>query len=187
MKKYSRYLTDFKSTNILIGICIVVFVLQNFVPNMVYRFGLYAAPLSQQGYYRIITCAFLHGGMYHILANMMSLYNIGTFVENRFGDLKYLAVVFVSMITSGLAVVTLSRTGTVTVGFSGVIFGLFGAFIAIMISSGAIRNSQVSSLIMRMLVPNIIISLMPGVSWQGHLGGLIGGLAAGWIAERQTR
>ena len=181
MKNYRRFITDYKTTNILIGICVVVFILQTLNPQITGRFGLYAAPLSQQGYYRIITCAFLHGGLYHLLMNMMSLYNIGTYVEERLGDPKYLLVVFGSILTSGMAVVTLSPSGSLTIGFSGVIFGLFGAFTSIMIKSGAIRNQAVMTTILRMLVPNIVISLMPGVSWQGHLGGLLGGLLIGML------
>ena len=179
MRNYKRYVTDYKTTNILIGICAVVYLMMN--PQITGRFGLYAVPLSAQGYYRIITCAFLHGSPTHLLMNMMSLYNIGTFVENRLGDRKYLTVIAASILTSGLAVVMLSPTGTITIGFSGVIFGLFGAFVAIMIRTGAIHNEAVMSTVLRMLVPNIIISLMPGVSWQGHLGGLIGGLLAGLL------
>ena len=184
MRNYSRYITDFKSTNTLIGICVIVYVLQMLNPRLTGQFGLFAAPLSSQGYYRIITCAFLHGSPTHLLMNMMSLYNIGTFVEERLGDRKYLGVILVSLLTSGLAVVYLSPAGTLTVGFSGVIFGIFGAFIAIMIRSGAIHNNTVMSTIMRMLIPNIIISLMPGVSWQGHLGGMLGGLIAGLLMIR---
>ena len=181
MRNYKRYVTDYKTTNILIGICAVVYLIQMMNPQITGRFGLYSVPLSAQGYYRIITCAFLHGSPTHLLMNMMSLYNIGTFVENRLGDRKYLTVIAASILTSGLAVVMLSPAGTITIGFSGVIFGLFGAFVAIMIKTGAIHNDAVMSTVLRMLVPNIIISLMPGVSWQGHLGGLIGGLLAGLL------
>ena len=178
MRNYRRFITDYKTTNILIGICVIVYIIQMLRPETTRQFGLYAAPLAAQGFYRIITCAFLHGSPTHLLMNMMSLYNIGTYVEERLGDPKYLLIVLVSALSSGLAVVTLSPAGTITIGFSGVIFGLFGAFTAIMIKTGAIHNDAVMSVILRMLVPNIIISLMPGVSWQGHLGGLIGGLLA---------
>ncbi|MBR3346247.1 MAG: rhomboid family intramembrane serine protease, partial [Solobacterium sp.] len=179
MRNYRRFVVDYKTTNILIGICIGVYILQTLNPYITGQFGLYAAPLSQQGFYRIITCAFLHGSLNHLLMNMASLYNIGTYVEERLGDPKYLLVIFVSILTSGTAVVMLSPIGSLTVGFSGVIFGLFGAFIAIMIKSGAIKNQAVMTTILRMLVPNIIISLIPGVSWQGHLGGMLGGLLVG--------
>lgn len=181
MRNYRRFIVDYKTTNILIGICVVVFILQTLNPQLTRQFGLYAAPLSQQGFYRILTCAFLHGGLYHLMMNMASLYNIGTYVEERLGDPKYLLVVFASILTSGTAVVMLSPAGTLTVGFSGVIFGLFGAFVAIMIKSGAIKNQAVMTTILRMLAPNIIISLMPGVSWQGHLGGMLGGLLVGML------
>jgi len=181
MKNYRRFIVDYKTTNILIGICAVVYFLQILNPQITRQFGLYAAPLSQQGFYRIITCAFLHGSLNHLFMNMMSLYNIGTYVEERLGDPKYLLVVFASMLTSGMAVVMLSQPGTLTVGFSGVIFGIFGAFTAIMIKTGAIKNQAVMSTILRMIIPNIIISLFPGVSWQGHLGGMLGGLLVGML------
>ena len=173
-------------TKMCIAICVGVYVLQTLNPQMVSQYGLFAVPLSQQGYYRIFTYAFLHGSVSHILVNMISLYNIGSFVEDYIGRRKYLTIILVSLITSGWAVVLLSQAGTVTVGFSGVIFGLFGVFVAIMIKTGAIRNPSVSSTIMRMLIPNIIISLFPGVFWQGHLGGFAGGVIAGMLsAERK--
>ena len=50
-----------------------------------------------------------------------------------------------------------------------------------MISTGAIRNDSVATMIAMMLLPNIVISLMPGVSWQGHLGTFIGGFITAWI------
>ena len=171
----------------LILICVAVYILQMMNPNLTSQFGLYAGSLSAQGFYRIVTCAFLHGSLEHIFVNMVSLYNIGSYVEEYMGSKKYIIVVLVSLLTSGLAVVFLSPPRTLTVGFSGVIFGLFGAFISIMIITGAIHNRSVYSMVMRMLIPNIIISIMPGVSWQGHLGGFIGGMASGWLANSPKR
>ena len=167
-----------------IAICCIVYVFQMMNPNLLYQFGLYSGPLSGQEFYRIITYAFLHGNLQHILFNMMAVYNIGTFVEDYFKSGKYLAVSLVSLLTSGLAVVFLGNPRSITVGYSGVIFGLFGAFVSIMIRTGAIRNDSVATMIARMLLPNIVISLMPGVSWQGHLGGFIGGFITAWILGR---
>ena len=80
-------------------------------------------------------------------------------------------------------VVDLSTPGSVTIGFSGVIFGVFGGFASIVLRNG---NERGLAMIGRMLLPNIIISLMPGVSWQGHLGGFVGGFVVGlMLPDRQ--
>ena len=174
--------TQYIVTKIFIAICVIVFIFQMFSPHMIEAYGLRAEPLAQQGYYRMVTYAFLHGGIYHLMMNMGSLYNLGSFVEDYQGTAKYLATAAVSLVLSALAVVHLSPAGTVTVGFSGVIFGIFGGFASIILRHGSGQYESKLALIGRMLLPNIIISFMPGVSWQGHLGGFVGGFVVGMLS-----
>ena len=78
-------------------------------------------------WWRIITGAFLHGGLIHIGVNMMSLWFLGRFIEFAVGSWRMFFIYMASLIVSGLAVVYLSPPMTPTVGASGAIFGLFGA------------------------------------------------------------
>lgn len=96
---------NYPVTTISIVICVIVYVMQMFHPEMVSKYGLFAVPLAQQGYYRVFTYTFLHGGMYHIVANMGSLYNLGMYVETIQGTKKYLISFVVSAVTSALAIV----------------------------------------------------------------------------------
>ena len=58
----------------------------------------------QQGVYRLFTYAFLHGGLYHIMMNMVSFSNMGMSIEPSIGAKKYCLLLFVTLITSGLPV-----------------------------------------------------------------------------------
>ena len=173
--------TTMKVTASVILACICMFFLQMFNSEILYKFGLYGGSLMQQGVYRLFTYAFLHGGLYHIMMNMVSFSNMGMSIEPSIGAKKYCLLLFVTLITSGLAVIFLSRPGTITVGLSGVIFGVFGYYVSTLVISGSIQNEYIRSSILRILLPNVIISLMPGVSWQGHLGGFIGGFVFGLL------
>ena len=87
--------------------------------------------LQDGQWWRIISGAFLHGGLLHIGVNMLSLWFLGRFIESALGPWRMLLVYMVSLIASGLGVVYFSDPQIATVGASGAIFGLFGALFAI--------------------------------------------------------
>ena len=128
-------------------------------------------------WWRILTSAFLHAGLLHIGVNMVSLWSLGRFIEWAVGPVKMLAIYAVSLVVSGLGVVFLSAPAYAnvgTVGASGAIFGLFGALFAIGLKLGKPGMQMVRANI-GILVVNIFISLLPGISWQAHLSGAIAG------------
>ena len=87
--------------------------------------------LQDGQWWRIVTGAFLHGGLIHIGVNMLSLWFLGRFIEFASGSWRMLLVYMVSLVASGLSVVYFSDPTMPTVGASGAIFGLFGALFAI--------------------------------------------------------
>ncbi len=102
---------------------------------------------------------------------------------------RFLGVTLVVAITSGLAV-WLFQSGTeLTVGASGLIFGYFGYVLA----RGLIDRNLIDSLAAVVMalsyayILTVAIPGTPGVSWIGHLGGLVGGIAAGWIFRSTKR
>lgn len=144
--------------------------------------GLYPPAVRAGEGYRLITSMFLHSGILHILFNMLTLYSVGTIIEQDFKKWQYLVIYFVSGLCGGLmtCLIELSR-GTVhlTVGASGAIFGLFGALLGESIRYKDYHNVRSTLLnIVWMLLPGIFST---GVSVTSHLGGVLGGLLLGLL------
>jgi membrane associated rhomboid family serine protease len=138
--------------------------------------ALFPAAVLQDGqWWRIFTSAFLHGGLLHIGVNMISLWNLGRFIEFALGSWRTLAVYLVSLVAAGLGVVFLSPPTTFTLGASGAIFGLFGALFAIGFKLGKPGMDLVRANT-GILVLNLIITFtVPAISWQAHVAGLLSG------------
>jgi membrane associated rhomboid family serine protease len=141
--------------------------------------ALIPARVLQDGqWWRIVTGAFLHGGLLHIGVNMMSLWFLGRFIEFALGSWRMLLVYMLSLIASGLGVIYFSSNPDVaTVGASGAIFGLFGALFAIGFKLGKPGMDLVRANV-GILVLNLIITFtVPAISWQAHVAGLLAGFA----------
>ncbi len=124
----------------------------------------------------------MHGGLEHIAANLFSFVNIGSYCEINTDKRSYSAAIFLSMLMSGLSV-TMFSSGY-TVGFSGVVFGILGYFAVLLYKDDGQWDRSDIYLVGRMIVPNIIVSFMPGVSLAGHAGGFLGGIIAGLLFIR---
>jgi membrane associated rhomboid family serine protease len=134
-----------------------------------------AAVLQDGQWWRIVTGAFLHGGLLHIGVNMMSLWFLGRFIEYALGSWRMLLVYMVSLVASGLGVVYFSAPMVPTVGASGAIFGLFGALFAIGLRLGRPGMDLVRANI-GILVLNLVITFtVKTISWQAHVAGLLAG------------
>ena len=143
------------ATYVLILINIIVFILMYLLGNgsedtqTLINFGANYVVLTKAGeYYRIITSAFLHIGIFHLLINMYSLYIVGTQVEYFYGKVKYLIIYFFSAIMGSLFTVALSSANTVAAGASGAIFGLLGSILYFGIKyRGYIGNSLINQIV----------------------------------------
>ena len=136
--------------------------------------------LHDHQYYRIFSAAFLHGGIWHIGLNMLSLYWIGRFVELVLRPWRTLIVYVFAIIVSGLSVIYLSPPFAGTLGASGAIFGLFGAIFAIGLKLGERGRDLVRSSV-PWLILNLVWSFSSGISWQAHIGGLIAGFVLTYV------
>jgi membrane associated rhomboid family serine protease len=136
-------------------------------------------PFVQTGqWYRLFTSNFIHLSVTHIALNMISLLIIGRLVEPVLGKWRYLALYLVAGFGSSVACYLLTSPNVGSAGASGAIFGLFGAFFVL-----ARRAAANTSGIVVLIVINLVYSFsVPGISWQGHIGGLVTGLvvAAGF-------
>lgn len=130
-----------------------------------------APQLHDGGWWRLITTMFLHAGVLHIAFNMFALWVIGTPVEQYLGRARFIGLYFVSGLAGSAG--ALLQTPGVTVGASGAIFGILGAMLIIEWQvTGRLAGNA-----MMWIVINLAISFsVAGISWGGHVGGLIGGI-----------
>ncbi|MFI7130068.1 rhomboid family intramembrane serine protease [Nonomuraea sp. NPDC050153] len=130
-------------------------------------------------YYRLITAAFVHGGLFHILFNCWALYVVGPYLERAFGHVRYIAIYLVSALGGSALSMWVDSLNQTTVGASGAIFGLFGAVFVV----GRKLNLDVRGIAALIAINLAITFIVPGISWTGHIGGLITGSAlAGALA-----
>lgn len=160
-----------------------------------YVYGdIYAASILLGAYYktfvasgfevwRFLTVGFVHISIFHLLINTMALMNLGTITEKIYGKLRFTVILVVSIIIGSLFVYV-GEGNNLTVGMSGGLYGLMGALFVYTFETGMIKQPNVRSQFIRILTVNIIISLMPGISLMGHLGGFVGGVLLGVIFTR---
>lgn len=129
-------------------------------------------------WWRLITGGFLHGGIVHLLMNMLVLYLVGPLLERELGKVNFALLYLASLVAGSLGVMLIDPFA-VTVGASGAIYGLLGAAVALQLSRGI--NPWSSGLGGLILINVVITFSVPGISIGGHLGGLVGGFVAGWL------
>jgi membrane associated rhomboid family serine protease len=129
-------------------------------------------PLVQDGeYWRVLSCVFSHGGPIHLAFNMGVGYSVGVPLERAIGSGRFLMLSLMAALGSS-AFVLFFNFDVPTVGASGMILGWAGAMIVI-----ATREFRKS--LYGWLAQVAVLSLLPGVSWAGHLGGFLFGLPVG--------
>src|ERR1700733_7986246 len=130
----------------------------------------------------IFTAPFLHVSWQHIEGNTGPLFVLGVLAAYR-GIKKFLLMTLIVAVVSGLAVWLFQSGNELTVGASGLIFGYFGYVLA----RGLIDRNLIDALAAVVMglsyayILTVALPGTPGVSWIDHLGGLVGGLASGWI------
>ncbi|MBN2907057.1 MAG: rhomboid family intramembrane serine protease [Rhodobacteraceae bacterium] len=142
-----------------------------------------AKPLyGTQPWVMFISYAFLHGGVWHLAGNMMTLMLLGTPLVDRVGQARFLAIYVLSAVGGGIGFAMLSPSFQPMVGASGALFGLAGAWLWLDWSD---RRRLMRPLwpvwracIILVLLNAVLWALLGGLlAWQTHLGGFI----AGWI------
>lgn len=124
-------------------------------------------------WWRVVTAAFLHFGPIHLLFNMLALLVFGSQLEQALGKWRFLAVYVVSLLGGAITLQVFSDPHAIAAGASTAIFGLLGAFAVLMIHS----RQNLRGLI-NLLVINLAIGFLPGISLVGHVGGLVAGALA---------
>jgi membrane associated rhomboid family serine protease len=179
-----------KAFFLMVGFIALIWILQ--IANWADRYGLDGTygilPRSLGHLQDIFIAPFLHFSWDHIEGNSGPLFVFGLLAAYR-GVVRFLGITLVVAITSGLAVWLFQGNNELSVGASGLIFGYFGY----VLTRGIIDRNVIDALaaiVIGLSYAYILTVAIPGahgVSWIGHLGGLVGGIASGWIFRTWRR
>jgi membrane associated rhomboid family serine protease len=136
----------------------------------------------------IFSAPFLHAGFGHLLSNTVPFIVLGLVIAMS-GPAQVIIVTVVAALTSGLGAWALSSTGTDTIGASGVVFGYATFLIARGFFARSMLQIAVGLLVAILFGGALVLSIVPqpGVSWQDHVFGAVGGVLAAWLLNRRRR
>ena len=126
----------------------------------------------------LVTSMFTHVELWHIGFNMLALWTLGPQLEMAIGRARFLALYFVSGLASAATVMWLSASNSQTLGASGAIFGLMGALLVVAIKVHGDVRGVLTWIGVNFVITFLFVHL---ISWQGHLGGFVGGLLLGLV------
>jgi membrane associated rhomboid family serine protease len=178
-------------TKVLIGINVLVFLVQlvqsggfrTTSGEIFFRGALYGPAVADGEWWRLLTSGFLHANLIHLGFNMLMLWWFGGPLESLLGRWRYLTVYLLSLL-AGAAGALLARPNALTVGASGAVFGILGAGLYLERKQIYVFGGGA----MGVVVLNLVLSFVfPGVSWGGHIGGLVGGILAAFCLSRFGR
>ena len=166
--------------------CLVIYVATLISPRLGDAMVFVPATLASHPW-TLITSMFAHGGIFHIMSNMLVLYFFGTFLVALVGEKWFAAVYFVGGIAGNLLFWLLVPYGA-ALGTSGAIYAVGGALMVL-------RPRQPTMLLfIPIAIPlwvsiliGFALALSPGIAWQAHLGGLVVGILAGFYFRRRER
>lgn len=140
-------------------------------------------------WWRLLSSVFLHGGLLHLLFNSIILANIGLFLEPILGRWLYTGLYLTTGIIASLSSVVFNF-GAISVGASGAIFGLYGFFLALLLSDlfkPEIRRSFLRGTLVFIGINLILGFTVPMIDNAAHLGGVVSGFLLGLVGLPQVR
>ena len=197
-EKITGVLSIFKPTEgyfitpILINLNILIFIAMSIsgvnvlLPDneSLINWGANFRPVTLEGqWWRLLSCCFLHIGIFHLLLNMYALLYIGLLLEPYLGKVKFATAYLLTGILASTASLYWHDL-TISAGASGAIFGMYGVFLA-MLSTNLIEQSARKALLTSIavfVVYNILNGFKPdsGIDNAAHIGGLVSGLLIGY-------
>lgn len=136
-------------------------------------------------FWRLFTAMFLHAGLFHLGFNAYALWLFGQQVEASFGRSWMVAIFFVTGFLASVTSYAFGPVGSLAVGASGAIFGIFGAFIAYNYRRRHLATAAANlRWAMTLILLNALLTLgFREIDWRAHVGGLVAGFLAGYVAE----
>ncbi len=173
---------------LLIAVNVILFIVGLANPRVIMTFGLIPMDVIARPW-MVFTSLFLHASFGHILGNMITLYFFGKNLQSLIGLKGILIVYFIGGILGSLMYILLATPFSIAIGASGAVFAVGGAL--------AVMRPKLRVIIFPVPVPIplwaaviggfVILSFLPNVAWQAHLGGLVFGLVAGYFYKKRER
>ena len=148
--------------------------------------GTWLPGVADGAWWQPLTSAFTHEQPLHIAFNMFALYLFGPQLELFFGRARFLALYLISALTGSALVLWATPPYTSTLGASGAIFGLMGALLVVSLKI----RVNVQGILVLIAVNFLMTATISNISWQGHVGGFVGGVVVAAIlvyAPRRAR
>ncbi|MBM7707049.1 rhomboid protease GluP [Chryseomicrobium aureum] len=189
-ENFREYRTYYPVVFTLLVVTIAIHIIANLpiIGPYVYGIGIgHNGSIAAGDYWRLITPMFLHGGIMHLLFNMFSLFLFGPELERIAGRTRFLTIYFLSGIAGTLASYVLEDANYMHLGASGAIYGIFGAFAALVYYT---RNAlpQLKQIILPIILIGIVMTfIMPNINITAHFGGLITGFILGFYYFHPSR
>ncbi|KAH9618661.1 hypothetical protein KSS87_002864 [Heliosperma pusillum] len=138
--------------------------------------------VNQHQGWRLISCIWLHAGVVHLVANMVTLVLIGVRLEQQFGFVR-IGILYLVSGFGGSVLSALFLQRNISVGASGALFGLLGAMLAELLTNWTIYANKAAALfsIVLMVAINLAIGMLPHVDNFAHIGGFLTGFLLGFI------
>jgi membrane associated rhomboid family serine protease len=191
--RYRGYSENLIPVWIIIILNLLVFIAVKIAPDLVDVLGLQKAVFLKTPW-TIVTNLFVHAGLWHILANMLTFYFFGRFLISLIGARNMLIIYFLGGIVGNLFFFLLGPEYAVAVGASGAVFALGGTLtvltpkLKVMVIPIPVPIPLWAAIIGGFVILSLI-SIVPGIAiaWQAHLGGLLFGLLAGYYFRKKIR
>jgi len=173
---------------VLIGTNLLLFIATLIHEELRSTLGLQRASFTEEPW-TIVTNLFVHAGIWHIAANMVTLYFFGTYLLRLIGENKFLIIYFLGGILGNAFYMLLGDPYSIVIGASGAVFATGGALTVLRPNLRVLVFPIPAPLPLWIAVIGVffIISLVPNVAWQAHLGGLLLGLIAGYLFRKRRR
>ena len=183
-ESFNQYIKMYPIVSLIIAVNIVMYIM-TLIPGIgteiLYAGASINGLIAAGEWWRVLTSMFLHAGFMHILFNMFSLFLFGPELEKIAGKMRFLTIYFVAGIFGAAATFATQDALYASVGASGAIFGIIGAFGALVYYT---RHTmpQLRQIIVPIIVISVIMTfIQSNINIPGHLGGLFAGFVLGLI------
>jgi membrane associated rhomboid family serine protease len=178
---------------VIMGINVLIFLLLLFKQDMVYFLGMQPASVLAMPW-TVITAMFTHASFWHILANMFTFYFFARFVMGLVGTRFMVIIYLVGGIIGNIffiliALIFPDNMYHIVIGASGAVFAL-GGTLAVLRPTLRVIAFPIPipmPLWVAILIGFVILSIIPGIAWQAHLGGVVCGVIFGLFLRNRAR
>jgi rhomboid protease GluP len=191
------------ATKLLVGMCVVVYALMmvsdgassvlqgglfsSFKPSTLIRVGALLGRFMTEEPWRVLSAVFVHGSLLHIGMNMLSLVRLGGGLEPHFRSARFMLLYLISGSLGFVCTLLWRGEAAFSVGASGAVFGLLGAFIGALVIRRNPGWQQV--FFSNLILAGALTFFAPNIDNAAHVGGFVSGFVLGILLEleRQPR